>query len=105
MMFTSAGGSVGNGTTVGANGPRTPEFDTLFVTPSDAVDLPTGGGNGRTCVGLQVTGAGNVNVNLTGGGTAVLTGLSANQRVNVPVTRILSTSTTATGILAFYAGM
>lgn len=75
------------------------DFDGYSVTPSDATDL----GNGPTRA-LYVTGAGNVNVNLLGGGTAVLTGLSAGQILPVAVTRVLSTSTTATGIFALYRG-
>lgn len=71
------------------------------ITPADGTDLAAGP-DGSTAIGLQVTGAGNVNVNLTGGGTAVLTGLVAGQRVMVPITRILATSTTATGISAIY---
>lgn len=47
-------------------------------------------------------GAGNVNINLASGGTAVLTGLSAGQIVRVNASRILATSTTATGIKALY---
>jgi hypothetical protein len=67
------------------------------VTPADGTDLPNG-----PCRAVYVTGAGNVNVNLASGGTAVLTGLSAGQIVEVNVSRILSTSTTATGIYALY---
>jgi hypothetical protein len=67
------------------------------VTTSDTADLPSG-----ICVGIAVTGAGNVNINLATGGTAVLTGLSAGQIVPVSASRILTTSTTATGIYALY---
>jgi hypothetical protein len=67
------------------------------VTPNDSADLPSG-----ACIAIYVTGAGNVNVNLAGGGTAVLTGLSAGQTVYVNATRIKATSTTATGIFALY---
>jgi hypothetical protein len=73
------------------------EFEGESVTPSDATDLPSG-----ACTAIYTTGAGNVNVNLAGGGTAVLTGLSAGQIVRVNATRILATSTTATGIFALY---
>lgn len=76
---------------------RLAETEGEAVTPSDSVDLPSG-----ACIGIYVTGAGNVNVNLVGGGTAVLTGLSAGQTLLINVTRILSTSTTATGIYALY---
>lgn len=74
------------------------EYDSYAVTPADGTDLPfinTALGT----KGLYITGAGNVNVNLAGGGTAVLTSLVAGQILPIAVTRVLSTSTTATGIL------
>lgn len=74
-----------------------PDFEGFAVTPADGSDLPTGQTDA-----VYVTGAGNVNVQLLGGGTAVLTGLSAGQILPIAVTRILSTSTTATGIFALY---
>jgi hypothetical protein len=80
-----------------ANQSQPSEFEGEAVTPNDSTDLPSG-----ACTAIYVTGAGNVNVNLAGGGTAVLTGLSAGQIVRVNVSRILATSTTATGIFALY---
>lgn len=74
-----------------------PDYDGYAVTTSDSVDLPNG-----PCKALYVTGAGNVNVNLVGGGTAVLTSLSAGQIIEVGAQRVLTTSTTATGIFALY---
>lgn len=82
-----------NFTLVGSN----KDFDGYAVTPDDANDLPNG-----PCRALYVTGAGNVNINLPGGGTAVLTGLSAGQIVEVSAQRVLNTSTTATGVFALY---
>lgn len=73
------------------------EFEGVAVTASDSTDLPDG-----ACSAIYVTAAGNVNVNLASGGTAVLTGLSAGQIVRVNASRILATSTTATGIYALY---
>ena len=67
------------------------------VTPNDSTDLPNG-----PCEGIYVGATGNINVQLAGGGTAVLTGLATGQIVRVNVSRILSTSTTATGIAALY---
>lgn len=96
MMFTTSPALVST------NAPEHTEYDTYFVTPSDSVDLPTASGNGRQCRGLQITGSGNVNVNLSGGGTAVLTTMAAGQRILISITRILATSTTATGIVALY---
>lgn len=75
--------------------------DCYAVTPADATDLPFAIQPMGTRA-LYVTGAGNVAVNLAGGGTAVLTGLVAGQIVIISVTRILATGTTATGILALY---
>ena len=74
------------------------EMESLAVTTSDTVDLPNG-----PCQALRALGAGNINVNLTGGGTAVLTGLVAGQIVRCDVSRVLATSTTVTaGIQALY---
>lgn len=87
--------------TVGKVGPEHPEYQSYPVTPSDSADIPPAP-DGGSCRGLYITGAGNVNVNLLNGGTAVLTGLSAGQYVVCGITRVLSTSTTATGILALY---
>ncbi len=87
--------------TVGKNAPTQGTYDSAAVTPSDSVDLPlnsTGHGVRR----LYITGAGNVAVNLAGGGTATLTGLTANTIYEVAVTRVLATNTTATGIQALY---
>jgi hypothetical protein len=83
------------GYTVGSK--QQTELEGEPVTASDATDLVSG-----PCSAIYVTGAGNVNVNLAGGGTAVLTGLSAGQIVRVNASRILATSTTATGIFALY---
>jgi len=81
--------------------PQVGQFASNPVTPSDSEDLPLGP-NGATCRALRVTGAGDINVNLYGGGTAVLTTIGAGQVVLVACTRVLSTSTTATGIEALY---
>lgn len=72
-------------------------YDGYAVTPDDANDLPNG-----PCRALYATVAGNVNVQLAGGGTAVLTGLAAGQLVEVAAQRVLATSTTATGVFALY---
>jgi hypothetical protein len=66
------------------------------VTPSDATDLPNG-----TTLGLLCTAPGNVNVNLFGGGTAVLTGLVAGQFLLINATRVLATSTTGSVSAAY----
>lgn len=76
------------------------EYDSYDVTPADGTDLPAGNALGTKA--LFITVGGNVNVNLAGGGTAVLTTLVAGQILPIAVTRVLSTSTTATGIKALY---
>ena len=86
---------------VGKIAPTQAAYDSFAVTPSDGTDLPLND-QGRTVRRIYVAGAGNVSVNLNGGGTAVLTGLAAGQTVLCNVTRILSTSTTATGIVGLY---
>lgn len=88
---------------IGAGLPSRSQYDALPITPSDAVDVPVGpAGTNGPCIGVQVTGAGNVNVDLIGGGPAVLTGLAAGQVVDCGIKRIRATSTTATGIFALY---
>jgi hypothetical protein len=87
--------------TVGKVAPEHPEYQSTPVTPADGTDIPLGP-DGGSCRGLYITGAGNVNVNLLNGGTAVLTGLAAGQYVVCGITRVLATSTTATGIQALY---
>lgn len=94
-MFTTAPA------TVGKNAPDQGTYDSVAVTPSDSVDIAVNS-DGRTPGRIRVTGAGDVAVNLTGGGTATLTGLAAGQIVQCAVTRVLATGTTATGITALF---
>ncbi len=89
-------------TVPGKGSPVRPEYAALDITPADGTDIALGP-NGTKAIGLIVTGAGNVNVDLDGGGTAVLTSLVANTIYVVGIQRIRSTSTTATGIRALYA--
>ena len=70
----------------------------LAVTPADATALP-----GGSCLGIFITGAGNVAGTLATGGTFLLTGLVAGQTVRINASIIAATSTTATGIFAVYA--
>jgi hypothetical protein len=72
-------------------------YDGYTVVPSDSAALPNGPTNA-----IYVVGAGNVAVRLADGGSAVLTGLSAGQTLEIAVTQVLATGTTATGISALY---
>jgi len=67
------------------------------VTPSDTVDLT------NVSRGLYIGGAGNLYVNMRDTGTNVaFIGVLAGSVLPIRVSRVYSTSTTATGILALY---
>lgn len=65
------------------------------VTPSDSTGI------GQT-IGLFVGGAGNVNVEMSDGTDCLFTGVLAGQILPISVTKVNSTSTTATNIVALY---
>lgn len=78
------------------------EYDSYLVTPSDSADLPNG-----PCDALVCTGAGNISAQLVAGGTTILatstlSTIPANTILPIQVSRVLATSTTATGIYALY---
>ena len=85
----------------GKGSPVRTEYAALDITPADGTDIALGP-NGTKAIGLIVGAGGNVNVDLDGGGTAVLTSLVANTIYVVGIQRVRSTSTTATGIRALY---
>jgi hypothetical protein len=70
--------------------------DGSAVTPDDAVDLADG-----PCVGLSCAGAGVASVDFVDGSTAIIVGLLVGANPYA-VTRVRSTGTTATGIVALY---
>jgi len=71
--------------------------DGIVVTPSNSVDLTD------VTRALYVGGAGNVAVVMAGSGdTLVITGVPAGAFLPISVTRVNSTSTTATNIVAFW---
>jgi len=83
-----------------ANLYRPADFNSLrwrgaSVTPADGADLAT------PAAVITATGAGNIQVTCSGGGTVVL-GIQAGGVLPVFVDRVWSTSTTATGIVALY---
>lgn len=73
------------------------ELQGVATTAADATALASG-----PCLGIAVTGAGNVAGTLASGGTFLLTGLGAGQIVKINASIIAATSTTATGIHALY---
>ena len=71
-----------------------PYSEAVAVTPSDSADL-------TWCTrALVATGAGNVAVYMKHSTTSVTLGISAGSPLPVRVDRVLSTGTTATGIVA-----
>jgi hypothetical protein len=70
----------------------------IEVTPSDTVDLPTGG---AICIGFYVGGAGNVVVVNRDDTTAIFTAVPAGGTRPSDAKRINATGTTATNIVAF----
>lgn len=66
------------------------------VTPSDSTDLP-----GGACSGLVAAGAGAVKID-TANATGVTLQIAAGVMMPVAATRVYSTGTTATGIVALY---
>ena len=75
-----------------------PAWTAAAVTPSDGTDLPT-----APTRGLYVGSAGNLVVNMAGGGASVtFTGVPAGAILPIRVDRVLATSTTASAIVALY---
>ena len=66
------------------------------VTPNDSVDLA------NATRGIFVGGAGNLAVITLGGETVTLTGVTAGSMLRLRVSRIKSTGTTATNIMALW---
>lgn len=64
------------------------------VTPSDSTDIT------RNSRGIYVGGAGNLAVTMVGGGNVTFVGVAAGTILPIRVSRVLSTSTTATSIVA-----
>lgn len=74
-----------------------PAYNAEAVTPSDSVDLT------NTSRGLYVGVAGDVSVEMAGTGTAIVfTGVLAGSILPIRITRVNSTSTTATNMTSLY---
>ena len=73
-----------------------PARNAAAVTPNDSTDLAD---TGRA---LYIGGAGNISVDTVGGQTVTFTGIPAGTLLPICVTRVNSTSTTATGIVALW---
>ena len=73
-----------------------PARNAAAVTPNDSTDLA------NVSRGIMVGVSGNVSVNMSGGGSAVVMPMTAGQLYPIAVSRVLSTGTTATGIVALW---
>lgn len=69
--------------------------DAYAVTPNDTADLPHNG-----TVALRVAGTGVVKVNVKNGSQGIVIPVSVDNDLCLPITRVLATGTTATGIVA-----
>jgi hypothetical protein len=78
------------------SGLDSPALGAASVTPSDSTDLSTWARS------LYVGGAGNINVVTVNGSTVLFSSVPAGFILPVRVKRVLSTSTTATNIVALY---
>mgnify|MGYP000367202920 CR=1 FL=1 len=73
------------------------------VTPSNTADIPyVGGGDINWPCVLFIGGAGNLRVLTAGGDDVTFTGVLAGSFLPVQVTRVYSTGTTATNIVALW---
>jgi hypothetical protein len=77
----------------GTTGPATQGF---AITPGDGSDLAI------ATRALWVGGAGDVKVTTLGGDTVILVGVTAGSLIPIRVSRVFSTSTTATSIVGLY---
>ena len=73
-----------------------PKGRAVAITPDDSNDLST------ACTSIYVGGAGNVKVDTTGGDTVTFNGATAGSVLPIRCTRVYSTGTTATNLLALY---
>ena len=73
------------------------------VSPSDTVDIPsvTGGTSNNGCV-LYIGGFGNLKVETVGGDLITFVGVNGGSFFPVQVTKVYSTGTTATDIIALW---
>ena len=77
-------------------GLTSPADNATAVTPSDSTDLAF------TSRALYVGGAGNIVVTMAGGGDVTFTAVPAGSILPIRVSRVKSTSTTATSIVNLY---
>jgi hypothetical protein len=77
-------------------GLTSPADNAAAVTPSDSTDLAF------TSRALYIGGAGNIVVTMAGGGDVTFTAVPAGSILPIRVSRVKSTSTTATSIVNLY---
>jgi len=75
--------------------------DAASVTPDDSNDLPENSGKDPVRA-VWIGGAGNLRVNTADGSDVIFVGCLAGSMLPISVTRVYSTSTTATSIVVVY---
>jgi hypothetical protein len=73
-----------------------PARNAVAVTPNDGTDLT------NVSRGIIAGSTGNISVNMSGSGSAVVIAVVAGQLYPIAVSRILATGTSATGIVAIW---
>jgi hypothetical protein len=82
---------------------RNTSYDAYLVTPSNTVNLPNAGLYARPAAdGFSVGVTGDVSALLATGASYTWVAVPANTNIPIRITRINSTGTTATNILALY---
>jgi hypothetical protein len=69
--------------------------EAVAITPSNTVDIPQ-------TVAVYVGGAGNLKVDMRGGNAVTFTAVPVGTVLEIRVTRVYATGTTATNMLALY---
>jgi hypothetical protein len=75
--------------------PNSPATHAVLLVKSDSTVIPD-------TRGLYVGGAGNLNVVMNDGATALFTAVPVGTTLNISIKQLLDTSTTATAVLALY---
>jgi hypothetical protein len=73
-----------------------PAKNAATVTPNDGADLP------NASRALYIGSTGNIKVDMVGGQTVTFSGLPTGMMLPIRVTRVYSTGTTASSIIALY---
>jgi len=82
--------------------PRVFAHDAVDITPDDSADIPNTTERGCCVYVGDISGGSNIKVTMESGNDITFTGVVAGSFLPILVTRVFSTGTTATEILALY---